>query len=56
MSEYFREVFDCGSPLPLLCRQSYNERSGRGLPQSKTLTRDSFNPGWFSGCSILELL
>ena len=36
----FREVLDCGSPLPLLDERLAVE-SGRGLPQSKTLTRHS---------------
>jgi len=30
-------VLDCGSPLPLLRRQSCRGKSGRGLPHSKTL-------------------
>jgi hypothetical protein len=29
-------VLDCGSPLPLLRRQSCRGKSGRGLPHSKT--------------------
>src|SRR6266496_3453576 len=34
----FREVLECGSPLPLWKSLSLLE-SGRGLPQSKTLAR-----------------
>jgi hypothetical protein len=30
-------VLDCGSPLPLFPRQDWRRKSGRGLPQSKTL-------------------
>jgi hypothetical protein len=45
---------DCGSPLPLLRRQFYGERAGEGLPQSRTLTRDSLNPDQFFGSSIFE--
>ena len=30
-------VLDCGSPLPLSRCQSLRWKSGRGLPQSKTL-------------------
>jgi hypothetical protein len=33
--------FGRGSPLPLFHRKT-DDQSGRGLPQSKTLTRNSF--------------
>src|SRR5438094_137103 len=45
-SPRFREVLDCGSPLPLLGARHRCE-SGRGLPQSKTLAR-SPQPSRFS--------
>jgi hypothetical protein len=35
----FREVLDCGSPLPPLHGQPWPDQSGRGLPQSRTLAR-----------------
>jgi len=34
--------------------QDWRRKSGRGLPQSKTLTRDSLNPDRFFGNSIFE--
>jgi hypothetical protein len=36
LSESRVSVLDCGSPLPLWCRQSCGGKSGRGVPQSKT--------------------
>jgi hypothetical protein len=35
-----REVLDCASPLALLASQASRRKSGRGLPQSKTLSRE----------------
>ncbi len=37
----YRKVLECGSPLPL--GKSWVIESGRGLPQSKTLTRHTSN-------------
>jgi hypothetical protein len=53
VSEYFREVLDCGSPLPLFHRGLVTQ-SGRGLPQSKTLTRGSLTPGQLFRYSIFK--
>ena len=39
-----REVLDCGSPLPLFHRWTGRRKSGRGLPQSRTLARDPITP------------
>jgi hypothetical protein len=34
--------------------QDWRRKSGRGLPQSRTLTRDSLNPDQLFGYSIFE--
>ncbi len=47
-----REVLDCGSPLPLLEAHRQWE-SGRGLPQSKTLSREP-TPSKFSVLAKLQ--
>jgi hypothetical protein len=52
--EKFRKVLDCGSPLPLLRRQSCRGKSGRGLPQSKTLARQPIYPIQLAGYGIFE--
>jgi hypothetical protein len=44
----FREVLDCGSPLPLFPPQGRRTQSARGLAQSKALARNS--PGVLSVC------
>jgi hypothetical protein len=52
--EKFRKVLECGSPLPLLRRQSCRGESGRGLPQSKTLARQPINPIQIAGHGIIN--
>jgi hypothetical protein len=52
--EKFRKVLECGSPLPLLRRQSCRGKSGRGLPQSKTLERQPINPIQIAGHGIIN--
>ena len=52
--EKFRKVLECGSPLPLLRRQSCRGESGRGLPQSKTLARQPINPIQIGGHGIIN--
>jgi hypothetical protein len=54
MPEKFREVLDCGSPLPLFPRRDWQRTSGRGLPQSKTLARRPINQIQLVGYSIFE--
>jgi len=46
-------VLDCGSPLPLLHRQSCREKSGRWLPQSKT-SRNFSGALANHGCKFIE--
>jgi hypothetical protein len=52
--EKFREVLDCGSPLPLFSRQDWQRKSGRGLPQFKTLARKPVNPIHLAGHGLLN--
>jgi hypothetical protein len=46
---FCREVLDCASPLALFHGVSLSE-SGRGLPQSKTLARNSCPPMQAGNC------
>jgi hypothetical protein len=54
-TEKFNEVLDCGSPLPLLRSPVRRGKSGRGLPQSKTLARQPTNPIQLVSHSFIEI-
>jgi len=41
--EKFREVLDCGSPLPLFPRQDWRRKSGRGLATHVISTQAGLN-------------
>jgi len=45
---------ECGSPLPLFHRQDWRRESGRGLPHSKTLARQTAGAFQLIGRSIFE--